>query len=156
MQDTVQEILCTNILKITLEASIDSAVSLARSCQLEDLYVVDEHQQLLGVVPGFALVKSILCFQDGENSVERIMSRQILSCETNLPIAEIAPLFREACHERIAVTEKGKLIGQIRRCDVLQWLARQTGKAGKTEQRSHIEPPQFLKTRHALENEPSH
>lgn len=147
MQDTVQEILCTDILKITSNITLEFAVSLALSRKIDDLYVVDDDQHLLGIVPGFTLIKSLIQSENHHTIVEQIMSRYVMTCESTLPIAEIAPLFREACNERIAVIQQGKLIGQLRRCDVMQWLARQAYQSETTEYQSHIGPPQFLKTR---------
>ncbi len=147
MQNMVQDILNTDILKITSNVSVEFAVSLALYRQVENLYVVNEQQHLLGIVPAFSLVKSLVNAESDSLSVEQIMSRHVVSCDASAGIAEIVPLFREACHESIAVVHQGKLIGQLCRHDILQWLAQQAYQKNEQEEKTEITPPQFLKTR---------
>ncbi len=161
MQNMVQEILNTDILKITPNVSVEFAVSLALYRQVEKLYVVDEQQHLLGVVPAFSLVKSLINAESDCLSVEQIMSRHVVSCDASTDIAEIVPLFREACHESIAVVHQGQLVGQLRRHDILQWLSQQAfqnsvntencvnSEKSLNKEMLQIAPPQFMKTRHS-------
>ncbi len=161
MQNMVQEILNTDILKITPNVSVEFAVSLALYRQVEKLYVVDDQQHLLGIVPAFSLVKSLINAECDCQSVEQIMSRHVVSCEASINIAEIAPLFREACHESIAVVHQGQLIGQLLRHDILQWLSQQAfqnsvntdngvnAESSVNKEKLQIAPPQFLKARHS-------
>ena len=148
MQNTVQEFLDSDILKVTENISIQFAVSLVLYRQADRVYVVDEQQHLLGLVPGFSLVKSLINAENKSHTVGQIMSSHIVSCDACSEMAEVAPLFREACHESIAVTDRGILVGQLLRHDVLRWLSLRSlqGKGNDgSEKRKQIPTPQFLK-----------
>ncbi len=149
MQNMVHEILDTDILKVTPDVSVQFAVSLVLYRQVDKLYVVNEKQYLLGVVPAFSLVKSLINAESGSQSVEQIMSRHVVSCEASTEIAEVVPLFREACHESIAVIHQGQLIGQLLRHDILHWLSQQALQSNEYDAKVQVAPPQFLQNRYS-------
>lgn len=151
MRNIVQEYLDGDILKVTENISIQFAVSLVLYRQADRVYVVDEQQHLLGLVPGFSLVKSLINAEHESHTVGQIMSSHVVSCDACSEMAEVAPLFREACHESIAVTDRGILVGQLLRHDVLRWLSLHSSQEkanDQNEKRKQVPTPQFLKKRH--------
>ena len=111
-----------------------------------EAYVTDEADRLLGVVPDYAVVKARLLNSDG-CGVCQMMTSHIETIAPRQSMAEVAPLFRESWHQQMPVVDQGRLVGCLRRSDVLRWLCRnELGNSGRPSDSAPPRSPHFSET----------
>jgi len=148
MQDTVGSRVCTEVAQIATMATFQEAVQLLQYSGLQTLYVIDEDRRLLGLLPDYVLVKTLLHSPDDPPSIDELMCTTptvLLSC-TLMSVA--APLFRESRFDSLPVTENERLIGELHRRDVIAWLMHtRSTSASESEERNEqtLKGPAFLK-----------
>ena len=123
MQFTVRDLMSSEPAAVRWGASIEAAMTHLLDCDASELYVVDDERRLLGVVPDFALLKARLMDIAVCDPVERIMTSGVSTIAPTALAEEVAPRFREGRCRQMAVTDAGRLVGQIARRDVL-WMLR--------------------------------
>lgn len=122
MRVTVRDLMTLDPVTIEADSTIGLALNLVLDQALNEVYVRDTEGQLEGIVSDYALLKARLNQCDVDRPVTQIMSRALMVLSPNATLEEVAGLFREGCHQRVAVVENGRIIGQLSRRDVLRAL----------------------------------
>ena len=87
--------------------------------------VVDEAGNLIGVISKKDCLKVVYVasyHQDWGGRVDEYMSREVRTIESGTDIIAAADLFVESSYRRFPILEKGRMIGQISRQDILRAL----------------------------------
>lgn len=156
MQGTARDILSIEFAVVEPLATLAAAEQLLVTRGVDELYVVDESQQLLGIIPDYVFLRRRLVPDSAVRAVE-IMSTHVVTASPDAPLGEIAARLRMHVHSRIPIVEEGRLIGIVTRRDVLQLLT--ASESGSTET-AHLvvappvpahppAAPKFLKLSHA-------
>jgi CBS domain-containing protein len=116
----VQDLMSWHPPAIASTGTIDEGLALMLRDESPDLYVVHAGGQLAGVVPDFAFLKARLTKTPGNMAITTIMSRSLAAVTPDMPLAEILPLFREGRYQRVAVEDRGRLVGVISRSEILR------------------------------------
>jgi CBS-domain-containing membrane protein len=122
MQVTVREIMSSVPCTVPGFTTIIEATTLILDRAVGEIYVCDSDGRLLGAVSDYEILKSRLLQTDTSETVTTIMSRGVQILAPDMLLEEIAGLFRESFHNRVAVVEDGRVIGQVSRRDVLRTL----------------------------------
>jgi CBS-domain-containing membrane protein len=122
MQVTVREIMSSVTCTVPEFTTLQEATTLILERAVGEIYVCDSEGRLLGAVSDYEVLKSRLLRTDPAEKVSTIMSRGVQTLAPDMTLEEIAGLFRESFHNRVAVVERGKVIGQVSRRDVLRTL----------------------------------
>jgi CBS-domain-containing membrane protein len=122
MQVTVREIMSAVPTTVPDFTTIQEATKLILDRAVGEIYVCEPDGRLLGAVSDFEVLKARLLQTDPQESISSIMSRGVQILAPDMPIEEIAGLFRESFHNRVAVVQDGKVVGQLSRRDVLRTL----------------------------------
>ncbi len=113
------------------------SIAVARDLMLRwnasETYVVDRRGKLLGVVPDYEFLKAELAGASADEPVSTLLSTKIESVEADADIATVFSKFREGWCARIAVTDKGRLIGRLTRAEVLRLVVHLRQIANVTE-----------------------
>ncbi|HEX6987477.1 MAG TPA: CBS domain-containing protein, partial [Planctomycetaceae bacterium] len=117
----------------TERATIAAARDLMLRWNAGEAYVVDARGKLLGVVPDYEFLKAELGGVDGAAAVKSLVSAKVESVEADADIASVLPKFREGWCGRIAVTDRGRLVGRLTRSEVLRLVAHLRMVASVTE-----------------------
>ena len=121
MEITVRDLMNQKPATISINASIDDAVVAMFNQGVSELYVVDVDDQLVGIVPDYELLKLYLNGLAKDQSLVSIASSNITTIQPGYSIMQVSPLFRNSYLDRLAVVENGRLIGVLKRLDVI-WL----------------------------------
>ena len=87
--------------------------------------VIDDDRRPVGIVTELDLIEAL---QEGKDlmtglSVQDIMTREIIFVDVDTSVSEVINIMREHNIIRVPVTDNGKLVGVISRCDILKELA---------------------------------
>ena len=142
MPATVADVMCWSSLMIRPNCLAEKALQIMVEAEAEDLAVVDPDDQFLGIISDYELLKADLTNTLEGEMVSQFMQRQPQRLAPEQPLIDACKLFREARISRVPVVRDGRLLGVIRRQDVMRaiWYQR----CDATEDTSTIQPPKFL------------
>lgn len=123
MATAVRQIMAPRPATVPQDATVDDALRLLLSRRVGEVYVTDARDRPVGVVPDYEFLKARLAGVADGATVEGLMSRCFATVEIDWPVEEIVGLFRDARYARIPVVEGGRLVGEVVRRDVLEFVA---------------------------------
>lgn len=115
----VKEIMTTEVITIRPSAKIYELTRLLGERKISGVPVVDETNRLVGIVSE----TDLLALKSGD-TVEMIMTREIITISEEANIEEVAALFVNKKINRVPVLREGKLCGIVTRGDLIAALAR--------------------------------
>ncbi len=122
MHMVVRDLMTNDPAKIHFETTIDEAIKIMMAQCASEIFVVDSGNFLRGAVPEVEILKAELNGIDGQSAIDTITSRSIATVTPDEPVTVLIPRFRTGYCRQLAVIEKGKLIGQIQRRDVIRLI----------------------------------
>ena len=87
--------------------------------------VVDENSKLLGMITEKDCLKIVLnagYYNEWGGSIREFMSHDVESVDDNMTLVDLAEKFLNGPYRRFPVVNKGRLVGQVSRHDVLKAL----------------------------------
>jgi signal-transduction protein with cAMP-binding, CBS, and nucleotidyltransferase domain len=130
MRVTIRDLALAHPLSVHQDVGIDRAIELVTASGVDEVYVLDGDDRLVGVVPDYELLKAKLLRLPGEQPVETLMSRSLLLLHPGMEVLEAAVLFRDRRCSHIAIVEEGRLVGQLGRREILGFLVRYDEQCG--------------------------
>ena len=83
--------------------------------------VTDDDGRVAGIVTEFDLLDQIRQERDlSQLSAEDIMTRDVITVDVDTSVGDVVTTLLDRNITRLPVTEKGKLVGVIARCDILR------------------------------------
>ena len=122
MQISVRDLMSTRPVTVSDSTTLEDATRMVLEKALDAVCVCDEDGRLLGTVSDYDLLKSRLLNSDMDRPIGPIVSCSVITLTPDMLLDEVAGLFRSSCHQRLAVLEGGRLVGQLHRRDVLRAL----------------------------------
>ena len=119
---TAGAIMTSELVTVRPESSIEEAIELLLAEKISGLPVVDDDGQLVGLVTEFALLAVAYDRRITNHTVERYMTRELITVEADEPVSRVADLCIVHRVRRVPVMKDGRLVGLIARRDVLQAL----------------------------------
>ncbi len=124
-KQTVKKYMATDLITFKPETGIDEAMKIILKHKITGAPVVDDHGRLVGMLSESDCIKTILDgpynnLPGGTGTVSNYMSRKVVTIDVNKTILELAYEFMNTAYRRFPVIEKGKLVGQISRSDILR------------------------------------
>jgi CBS domain-containing protein len=119
------------------------ALALLSATGSTEACVVAADDRFLGIVTDFELLKAALNGSLRDLQVEQLMHRRPMTLSADQTLADAARLFRDGSLSRAPVLREGRLVGIVRRQDVLCWLASEAGAITLAV----VQPPRFLSPR---------
>ncbi len=112
-----RDIMTTDVITIHPQASVqDAARQLSDYC-ISGMPVVDEDNQVLGMV-----TEADIITKPG-HTVEKIMTRRVLSVQEDTPTDEIAQILTSHRIKRVPVMAGDRLLGIVSRADLVRMIA---------------------------------
>lgn len=123
MHITVRDLMTFEPSAVTAETTVVDAIQQLLNSGSSEIFVVDDDNRLLGILPDYELLKAQLTGIPSELTAANLMSCQVPTTSPTQSIAILAPQLRESRYGRIAVVEDGRLLGLICRQDIMRILA---------------------------------
>ena len=133
MRITVRDLMVPAAAVAQATTTLATARDLMLRWNAEEAYVVDAAGKLLGVVPDYEFLKAELAGIAGKTPVKSLLSAKVESVDVDADVATVLPKVREGWCGRIAVTERGRLIGRLTRSEVLRLVVHLRQIASMTE-----------------------
>jgi CBS domain-containing protein len=114
---TVREFMTTEVVTVSPQTSVDDVARLLFNRQITGVPVVDEHDNVVGIVSEFDVIS-----KTGQTAAD-VMSRDIISVHEETPAEEVAHLLTTRRVRRVPVLADGKLAGIVSRADLVRLFA---------------------------------
>lgn len=118
----VKNIMTTNVVAVSPEATIDEAVSLLLDHKVSGLPVVDEQQRLLGVISEIDIIDLVYETSIELSKVRDHMTKDVRTLDCEASLDDAANIFCTKAIRRIPVTQHGRLIGVVSRRDLIRFV----------------------------------
>lgn len=113
MQVRVRDLMTVNPVSVLTGTSLQEAATQMILAESAEIYVIDQQQKLIGVVPDYAILKHKLMHQHLNDPIDSIMNVQLESLSPEDDALQQAHLFRDRRNSCMAVTEQGRLVGKL-------------------------------------------
>ena len=118
----VKQVMTTPVVSIAANALVEDALDLMLQNRISGLIVVDDDDQLVGVISEFDALTLITESPDASRLVEpvaRFMTTQVEAIDEDQPIEIAAEIFRRKGVIRLPVLRDGKVVGVLSRSDLV-------------------------------------
>ncbi|HWL07363.1 MAG TPA: CBS domain-containing protein [Planctomicrobium sp.] len=122
----VRDIALQSPVMVSAQVEIGTAEELLISRNASAVYVVDDSEQLLGMVPDQEFLNYRLMGGDGQARIAALMSPVALALECTASIDQVCRLFKEENVGSLPVVRQGQLVGQFSRCNLLKIIVEST------------------------------
>ena len=124
-KQTVKKYMATDLITFRPEMDIDEAMKSIIKHKISGAPVIDAHGQLVGMLSESDCIKTILDgpynnLPGGTGTVADYMSRKVVTIDLSKTILEVSYEFLNSAFRRFPVIDRGKLVGQISKSDVLR------------------------------------
>jgi CBS domain-containing protein len=119
MASTIQDVMTTNLVTCRATATIGDAARLMRDCDIGDVLVTHDDDQLAGIVTDRDLV--VRCLADGaaaDATIQQACSSDLTSVTPDSSIDDAVRLMRERSVRRLPVVNDGRAVGIVTLGDV--------------------------------------
>lgn len=85
--------------------------------------VTDEEGTVIGIVTELDLLEAAMSGKElVKTTAEELMTKNAITAEKDTPVTEIVKIMKEKNIIRLPITDNGKLVGIVSRCDILTSL----------------------------------
>ena len=128
-QQTVRKYMATDLITFQPGDDIDQAIKTILNNKISGAPVIDQKGTLVGMLSESDCIKTIIegpynNLPGGTGTVADYMSRKVVTIDIDKTILELAYEFSNTPYRRFPVTERGKLVGQISRSDILRAIVK--------------------------------
>ena len=119
MELTVRDVMTRDVPTIPCNATLAAAEQKLLDGGIGELFVVDDDGFVIGVLPDYVFLKFHLFGADRPGTIESLMTRRffVIGPESRLSVA--TRYLRDHLHHRLAVVDERRLVGLLRRTDIL-------------------------------------
>lgn len=118
----VHDIMTTNVVTVTPEATLREAASLILRHGVSGLPVVDDDDQLVGVLSEWDLLEVLESPEKEADAVGDYMTREPLSVGEESSLVDVVDMFQTKRVRRLPVTDGNRLVGVVSRHDVIRFV----------------------------------
>lgn len=117
------------------EVMVKSVISAKRNASARDLAlqlltgyfsgmpVTDEQGKIIGVITEIDLLEAVKEGKElARTTAEEIMTRDVITADVNTAVSDLVKTMKENNIIRLPITNQGKLVGIVARCDILKGL----------------------------------
>lgn len=122
---TIKDIMTPHIPAIFADSELTDVITQLQKHSLFGAPVLNEHKQLVGFISEQQLLNPLLqnsYFCDGQITAQSLMSKQVLSVQSSLPVVDLAAQMQGEKPKIYPVVEDSKVIGIVTRTQVIAAL----------------------------------
>ena len=132
-EQTVRQYMATDLITFSPETAIEDAIKTILKHKISGAPVTDQHGKLVGMLSESDCIKTILegpynNLPGGTGTVSDYMSRKVTTIDVDKTILELAYEFMNTSFRRFPVIDRGRLVGQISRSDILKAIQKRRPK----------------------------
>lgn len=117
-----EAIMTTDVVTVGRETPVYSAVEMLLESGVTGLPVVADDMTLVGVITEKDVLTLLSEATDESATVEKFMTRDVISFETDTDLIEICECLIHSNFRRVPIVLQGKLVGIISRKDLIKYI----------------------------------
>ncbi len=112
-----RDIMTPDVITITPDASVQDAARKLSDYHISGMPVVDGDGRVMGIITTADIITK------AGNTVEKIMTRRVVSVREDTPVDEIAQILTSKRIKRVPVMAGDRLLGVVSRADIVRMMA---------------------------------
>lgn len=117
-----QQVMTKKVITIHKHAALDEAISLLVLNHISALPVVDDDDNMIGILSEKDILNYVLLGSVNEALVENVMTTQVVSFPPETPVVEIWTILADNNFKRIPIVRNKKVVGVVSRIDIVKML----------------------------------
>lgn len=122
-----EAIMTTDVVTVGRETPVYDAVEILLESGVTGLPVVDDDMSLAGIITEKDVLTLLSEATDESAAVEKFMTRDVVSFETDADLIEICDCLTQSNFRRVPIVSQGKLKGVISRKDIIKYILEPIG-----------------------------
>ncbi len=118
------DIMTATVLTVKKDMMLTDVIALLLRWHISGLPVVDDDDNLIGIVSEIDLVNLAFDGNARDTTVEEVMTTSVVSFGPNALLAEMASCFSKQRLRRVPIVGNGKVVGIVSRRDILREMLR--------------------------------
>jgi len=123
INQSVREIMVTNVLTVSKDATIKDALNLIIKTRIGGVVVVDDDKKVLGIVTEHDLAFLLADKLTGKK-VEEYMTKKVVTASTKTTLGEATKTMTENSFRRLPIVSNGKLVGMLTTRTIIDFIGR--------------------------------
>lgn len=117
-----RDIMTTQVVTVLADISIKEALKLIVELGLSGLVVINDKQEVVGVISQRDMMMAYDLLQDTKSPIEAFMKKDVVSVQPETPIEDVNKILIQSNVKRVPVMQGRKCVGVISRSDVLKYI----------------------------------
>ena len=117
----VHDVINKDVLTISANVTVEEAIRRLVENHISGMPVVDEEEQLVGIISEFQLLETLYFPEIREMLVRDVMTKNVLTVTPNTVLSDATSLMMAHRIRRLPVVDNGKVVGVVSRRDLLQY-----------------------------------
>ena len=122
-----EAIMTTDVVTVGKETPVYDAVEILLESGVTGLPVVEDDMTLAGVITEKDVLTLLSEATDESATVEKFMTRDVVSFETDVDLIEICECLTQSDFRRVPIVSQGRLKGVISRKDIIKYIIEPIG-----------------------------
>ena len=118
------DIMTTNVVTAKRDMVLTDVIALLLRWHISALPIVDDEDQMVGIVSEIDLVNLTFDGNAADTIVEEVMITDIVSFSPDTELADLVQSFSKRHLRRVPIIDKGKVVGIVSRRDILREMLR--------------------------------
>jgi len=121
------DLMTTDVITAKKDTVLTKAMDLLLRWHISGLPVVDEEDNLVGIISEIDLVNVTFSGNAADTRVEEVMTRNVTSFAPDSDLAQLIECFSRGRLRRVPIVENGKVVGIVSRRDILREMLKRYG-----------------------------
>ena len=121
----IDKLMTKNVITVNKHTSIRDAVVVFIENNITGVPVVDDDNNLVGIISEKDVLRLIYDFEDTPDSVEKYMTKQVVVFKPEDDLKEVCRSLKNNHIRRVPIVVDGKLEGIITRRDIVKYILKQ-------------------------------
>ena len=117
----VHDVINKDVLTISANVTVEEAIRRLVENHISGMPVVDEEEQLVGIISEFQLLETLYFPEIRGMLVRDVMTKDVLTVAPNTMLSDATSLLVAHRIRRLPVVDNGKVVGVVSRRDLLQY-----------------------------------
>ena len=117
----VYDVINKDVLTISANVTVEEAIRRLVENHISGMPVVDEEEQLVGIISEFQLLETLYFPEIRGMLVRDVMTKDVLTVAPNTMLSDATSLLVAHRIRRLPVVDNGKVVGVVSRRDLLQY-----------------------------------
>ena len=119
---SIKKVMKTNVITVKKETPIYDAIALLLNNNITGLPVVDDEDNLIGIITEKDVLKLLYANIKDDSKVEQFMTKDVFVFDEDDNLTDVAECFIRNHFRRVPILKNGKIVGILSKKDIIAYI----------------------------------